>query len=352
VTVELTLLTAGHCRGPERVVRRGGGWRTVVLPSLVGVIRHPHAGVILYDTGYTPRFFTETARFPASVYARLTPACCAPADTAAAQLRRAGIDPGDVSLILISHFHADHVGGLRDFPAARFLYFRAALDPRWGGRGTLRAVRHGFLPGLLPADFAARSDFADDRPAVPLPLDAPGLGLGRDLLGDGSLLAVDLSGHVPGQLGLLLHPSRPPESLAGSSGVSRRVQAAEPGGGFPGTRSAPTDEGRMPDALACQSGMHRGARAGGYGGGSPGKRSAPPDDAVLLVGDACWSGRAVTHEELPHPLARLVTSDWPRYRQVIRELRRISAADDRVLIVPSHCAASIARARECLAGRC
>lgn len=283
MTIELTLLTAGYCRGPERIVRRGGGWRPVAFPSLVGVIRHPDAGVILYDTGYAPRFFTETARMPASVYARLTPARCAAGDTAAAQLRQTGIDPRDVSLILISHFHADHVSGLRDFPAARFLYFRSALDPRWGGRGSLRALRHGFLPGLLPADFAARSELADDRPAAALPLEAPGLGPGLDVLGDGSLLGIDLSGHAPGQLGVLVRPA----------------------------------------------------------GGS----------AVLLAGDACWSGRAITHGELPHPLARLVTGDWPRYRQVITALRAIRAAGDQVLIVPSHCADSIARARECLARR-
>jgi glyoxylase-like metal-dependent hydrolase (beta-lactamase superfamily II) len=243
---------------------------------------------VLYDTGYTPRFFTETTRLPASVYARITPVQCEAGDTAAAQLRRAGVNPRDVSLILISHFHADHVGGLRDFPAARFLFLRSALDPRWR-RGSLRGMRHGFLPGLLPTDFDARSEFVEDRGTVPLPLPAPELGRGFDLLGDGSVIGIDLSGHVPGQLGLLVRPT--------SIGVTAR------------------------------------------------------GPAVLLVADACWSGRAVTHDELPHPLARLAIDDWPRYRRVITALRRISAANDDVLIVPSHCAASIARARECLTGR-
>lgn len=283
MTVQLTLLTAGSCRDPERMVRRHGSWRPVTIPSMVGVIRHSDLGVVLFDTGYTPRFFTETARMPASMYARITPVSCAAGDTAVAQLRRAGVDPQDVSLVLISHFHADHVSGLRDFPAARFLYFRSALDPQWADRGSLRQLRHGFLPGLLPVDFDARSEFVDDRAAVPLPLPVPELGPGFDLLGDGSVLGIDLSGHVPGQLGLLIRTAH---------------QAA-----------------------------------------------------VLLVADACWSSRALTHNELPHPLARLAIDDWPRYRRVITALRQISTDNEHMLIVPSHCAASIAHAQERLTGR-
>lgn len=281
MTVELSILVAGSCRNPERIVRRGGSWRPVDLPSLVGVIRHPDHGVVLYDTGYAPRFFAETARWPGSAYARVTPVSCTDGDTAAAQLCRAGIDPRKVRLVLVSHFHADHIGGLRDFPAARFLYFRAALDPRWRGHGALRQLRHGLLPGLLPPDFDARSEFVEDRPPLPLPLPSRGadLGPGFDLLGDGSVLGVDLSGHVRGQLGLLVRPA-----------------------------------GRPP---------------------------------VLLAADACWSGRAVTHGELPHPMARLITDDWPRYRRVIAALGRV-AADDGPLIVPSHCAQSMARAAELL----
>jgi glyoxylase-like metal-dependent hydrolase (beta-lactamase superfamily II) len=280
MSVRLDILAAGSCRDPERVVRRGGSWRPVDLPSLVGVITHPERGVLLYDTGYAPRFFTETARLPASLYARLTPVSCTAQDTAAAQLRRAGIEPDDVSLVVISHFHADHIGGLRDFPAARFLYFRAALDPRWRAHGPLRQLHRGLLPGLLPPDFEARSEFVESVPRVPLPLHGADLGPGYDLLGDGSVLGIDLSGHVPGQLGLLV--------------------------------------------------------------------SLPGRASVLLAADACWSGRAVTHGELPHPIAALITGDWPGYRRVVAALGQVTAPGGDLLIVPSHCAPSIARATELL----
>ncbi|MBT8226503.1 MAG: MBL fold metallo-hydrolase [Dactylosporangium sp.] len=223
MTVRLTLLVAGACRQIERVARRGGRWRSVQFPALVGVIEHPTAGVMLFDTGYSPRFFAETARGAARLYRWLTPPTCTAQETAAAQLTAAGISPYQVKIVVISHFHADHIGGLADFPAARFLYLRSALRPAWRTRSSVSNVRHAFLPGLLPPGFEERSISAEDCPAAPPP---PGTGLdpGFDLLGDGSLLGFDLSGHVAGQLGLFLPQTQgPPVMLVGDACWHRRA---------------------------------------------------------------------------------------------------------------------------------
>lgn len=199
----LQLLTAGYCTHPGFVINpRRGGWAAQPFPAMFGLLRHPTQGLILYDTGYAPRFFAETARFPASLYRRATPVVCPPAETAVAQLAHQGIRPADIGLIILSHFHADHLGGLLDFPRARLLYLRAALDPRLHQRSTFANVRRGLLPGLLPTDLAVRTTFADDQPRRPLP-DLVPFDTGYDLIGDGSLLGVEVSGHAPGQLGLL-----------------------------------------------------------------------------------------------------------------------------------------------------
>lgn len=42
-----------------------------------------------------------------------------PAETAIMQIRRLGFDPHDVRHIVLTHFDADHAGGLADFPWAR-----------------------------------------------------------------------------------------------------------------------------------------------------------------------------------------------------------------------------------------
>lgn len=201
-SLTLQLLVAGYCTHPGFVINpRRGGWAAQPFPALVALLRHPTHGLILYDTGYAPRFFAETARFPASLYRRVTPVVCSPEDTVVAQLARQGIYPDDIGLIILSHFHADHVGGLLDFPHARLLYLRAALDPRVRHRSAFTNVRQGLLPGLLPPDLAVRSTFADEQPRRLLPDLAP-FETGYDLLGDGSLLGVEVSGHAPGQLGL------------------------------------------------------------------------------------------------------------------------------------------------------
>lgn len=197
------LLEVGRCRHLERVAIVGGRFRIVDFPALVVLIQHPAHGPILFDTGYADHFLTETESFPERLYRLATPPRLPPEERLAVQLRRHGISPEDVELVLVSHLHADHVAGLRDLPRARFLLLRRELETFRHLRG-FAAVRRGFLPGLLPPDFAARADFAEDRPVAELgPSWAP-FERGYDLLGDGSLIGIPLPGHTPGQLGVLL----------------------------------------------------------------------------------------------------------------------------------------------------
>lgn len=209
--LHVELLAAGSCTHPAWVVTGRATREILRFPSLVGVIRHPERGLILFDAGYSPRFFAETRRFPASLYRRLTPVTCGEGDTVAAQLRAAGRDPDDVALVILSHFHADHVGGLLDFPRARLLYRRAALEREFRERSAWHHLRLALLPGLLPEDLERRSSFVEDLPVKRLaPAYAP-FEEAYDLLGDGSLLGVDLAGHANGQLGVLVPRTQGPE---------------------------------------------------------------------------------------------------------------------------------------------
>jgi glyoxylase-like metal-dependent hydrolase (beta-lactamase superfamily II) len=199
--IELQLMAAGHCRHPEWVTIKGGGLKPIRFPALFALLRHPTLGPILYDTGYAPRFFDETRRLPALLYRWITPVQIPPEETAVAQLRRLGIEPEEVKLIILSHFHADHLGGVLDFPQARFIYLPEAWAPVRGLSG-VAAVRQAFLPGLLPPDFEERSLPLTARVALPPSL-AP-FTEGYDVLGDGSVLGVRLDGHATGQLGIIV----------------------------------------------------------------------------------------------------------------------------------------------------
>ncbi|MDF2936495.1 MAG: fold metallo-hydrolase [Paenibacillaceae bacterium] len=202
IPVELKLFAAGYCRHPEFFTIRGGSWRAVPFPAGFALIRHPQQGYILFDTGYSRRFVEETKRLPQLLYRMITPVTFREEDSAVCQLKRLGIGAEEIGYVVLSHFHADHTAGLRDFPNARFIYKQEGyaavkkLSP-------FAAVKAGYLSGLLPGDFEERSGFMEDTAPYRLPVGFPFAG-GYDLFGDGSLVAVDLPGHAAGQTGLLL----------------------------------------------------------------------------------------------------------------------------------------------------
>ena len=194
--VRLKLMRDGACRQLERISLRTGRWRMIDFEATFALIEHPTAGGVLFDTGYTRRFFDETRRFPARLYRIITPVRL----HSAAAVQQAGVR---VNHVIVSHFHADHIGGLCDFPDARMHCSQRAWDAVKDLRG-FHAVRHGFLPGLVPDDFAARAQFAERQTRRALPPECAPFTEGFDLLGDGSLLAVELPGHAAGQLGIFL----------------------------------------------------------------------------------------------------------------------------------------------------
>lgn len=202
--VRVRVRTAGSCVHPEHVVLRTLSRRILRFPAMFLIIEHPREGLVLYDTGYSQDFFEATAGCPEKLYAWVTPVSLTPGRSAVAQLRALGYSAQDVRSVLISHFHADHIAALRDFPRARFRCFAAAAaDLRRHSR--LSALSKGILPRLLPPDFESRLDVIDALPLRPLPVDLAPFEQGVDVFGDGSVLAVHLEGHAPGQLGLFVH---------------------------------------------------------------------------------------------------------------------------------------------------
>ncbi|WCN39148.1 MBL fold metallo-hydrolase [Aneurinibacillus uraniidurans] len=201
--ITLTIFDTGYCRQLEAISLRGGEWRMVPFHALAFGISHPERGLVLFDTGYTGHFFDACRTFPLSLYSKVTPVCTHPAQSVAAQLQNQGLDPASVRTVLLSHFHADHIGGVRDFGQAEFVCMKEAYEHVRERRG-FAAVRHGFLPPLLPDDFAERVRFVDEREKVLLSDKCCPFTEAYDVFGDGSVLAVELPGHAVGQYGVFL----------------------------------------------------------------------------------------------------------------------------------------------------
>ena len=199
--VELTLLSAGNTWAPRWALGHAG-WKRVPVPARLALLEHPTYGPVLFDSGYSTHFKVATRRGPFLLYPLATPVGVTPEEDAASQLTTRGVDPLAVRVVVLSHLDPDHVGGLRDFPNARFVCSWRAWDAVAGKRG-LRALKARYLPGLFPPDMGARLILLPD-PAGPRLRE---LGPTLDLFGDGSLLLVSLPGHAPGHLGALIRPT-------------------------------------------------------------------------------------------------------------------------------------------------
>lgn len=201
--VVVRALRVGHCLHPQIMSIRDGSWRPAVFPSLAMLIVHPVEGPMLFDTGYDPAFLAATQPLPERFYRWLTPVTLAPEEQLTVQLARHGVDPRDVRHLILSHFHADHMAGTHNFPNAAIHCARAGLEAACKG-GRFAAVRQGVLRALIPADMSTRARFFEDAPRVPLSRDLAPFERGADIIGDGSVIAVELPGHCPGHWGIVM----------------------------------------------------------------------------------------------------------------------------------------------------
>lgn len=165
------------------------------------LIKHPELGILLFDGGYNLLFDLVTKRWPDRLYRWVTPVNVRGEESAVAILEREGIQPVDVKYFIISHFHADHICALKDFPEATYICSRKAIQQLDALDG-YAAVRRGLLKKLIPDDFKRRVIFVEDISKVEVDTESQ---LTFYLPFDQNTLRfVDLPGHARGMLGFHL----------------------------------------------------------------------------------------------------------------------------------------------------
>ena len=201
--MKINILNAGYCTAPEHIAIHGGRWRSIHFPAMFALLQHPRFGPMLFDTGYSYRFFDETKKFPNRFYRWMTPVTLHEEDLVVNQLSAFNLRPQDISHVFISHFHADHIASLSDLNWSRFVYMPHAFAHLRNSPPS-EDMKNAYLRGLIPNDFDERSHAVDMNKSILLSEEYAPFKTGYDLLGDESIVGVELPGHALGQMGIFV----------------------------------------------------------------------------------------------------------------------------------------------------
>jgi glyoxylase-like metal-dependent hydrolase (beta-lactamase superfamily II) len=159
--------------------RRG---EMVYNPYFVYVVKHPD-GVVLFDSGAHPELGTDAVARMGSAAEDFVVKLAAE-DAIEPVLDRIGMVPGDVDLLIQSHLHFDHAGGLHAFPDTPVMVQRTELE-------------FAEDPPADQRDIYVADDFATVIEWRLLDGD-------EDVFGDGRLTVIATPGHTKGHQSLLV----------------------------------------------------------------------------------------------------------------------------------------------------
>jgi glyoxylase-like metal-dependent hydrolase (beta-lactamase superfamily II) len=193
--VKLIPLVQSGRKAPSPVVAEGV-WRPprVSLGMTSFLVEHPRARFLIDPAlcaGVHERVLPE---LPRSLRVFVSPDN--PVTGLADALSTVGLTPGDVDFVLPTHLHWDHVSGLAELPGSVPVHvLRSERDFALGsGQAPLGVAR----TPLYGREFQHYD--LDGGPVLTF-------SRSHDVFGDGSVLVVDLAGHTPGSVGLLLATS-------------------------------------------------------------------------------------------------------------------------------------------------
>lgn len=209
-TVAVEPMVAGHTEWPRAMmVSPGGRMQTAKLlrailtgqgsisvPCPTFLIRHPSAGAILVDTGLHPSIATDGRENFGALGARFGKPSLEPGEDVPSQLRKRGLEPGEVPIVVMTHLHLDHTSAISEFPNSTFVV--SETEWRFAAHGPKPAL-NGYRRSHFDYAFEYRSvDFDRDN------IDSyASFGRTFDLFGDGTIRLAYLPGHSPGHMAVI-----------------------------------------------------------------------------------------------------------------------------------------------------
>jgi N-acyl homoserine lactone hydrolase len=185
-----------------------------VIPVPAFLIRHPSAGAILVDTGLHPSIATDGGENFGRLATRFGKPRLEPGEDAPSQLRKRGIDPGELPVVIMTHLHIDHTSAISEFPNSTFV----VSETEW------QAATHGSQP-MANGYRRSHFDYAFNYRTVDF--DRGGIdsyaSFGRtfDLFGDGSVRLAYTPGHSAGHISVIVHLSQRDFVIGGDATYTR-----------------------------------------------------------------------------------------------------------------------------------
>jgi len=208
-TVAVEPLVAGHVHfARDLMVSPGGRLLTLkLLRALLGdrdnavpvpsfLVRHPSAGAILVDTGLHPSIVSDDRENFGGLASRFGRPVLTAGEDVPSQLRKRGLEPGEVPIVVMTHLHLDHSSAISEFPNSTFVVSETEWrDAAHGPQPALKGYRRSHF------DYAFEYRTVDfDRANIN---SYAAFGRTFDLFGDGSIRLAYTPGHSAGHMSVI-----------------------------------------------------------------------------------------------------------------------------------------------------
>jgi N-acyl homoserine lactone hydrolase len=205
--LEIMAMTGGRLKALRSIRSDRRSWIRVPVPAFL--IEHRGVGPILVDTGFHASVAVDPKQNLGPVIGRLYQAEMKPEQAIAAQLRRLGVEPRDVKVVIMTHLHMDHASAISDFSEATYVLGQG----EWAAFHAPRPT----LSGYVRKHVAHAVEYREVIYSGPTIDSYATFGRSFDLFGDGSVRLLHTPGHTPGHQSLALRLKGREVLLAGDA---------------------------------------------------------------------------------------------------------------------------------------
>ncbi len=162
------------------------------MPTYCWLIEHP-TGLILVDTGETAQIYEKGYLPDGGLYHKAVETRIKPEEEILHQLATIGYTPKDISIVILTHLHGDHIGGLAHFEHCKIYAskteYEYAISKKGPGNGYFKKNWPAwFKPELISYDVEAEGNFARSK----------------KITEDGKIVLVPTPGHSIGHQSILV----------------------------------------------------------------------------------------------------------------------------------------------------